>query len=254
MFDWIASLRKSSPGAQLARQVAEQGYAVVPDFWSPTDCRRTVELLDEYYARADGAVNHRGESDERVFAAEYVTPRIREFKHSALCLDAARSFMKNRQRCLFTMANRLQKRNDRPARSGGRWHRDRSRRQFKALLYLVDVTKEMGPFSLLSRSGLDRADTLHREIHESSFAFERLRWADEEIAPFLALTAERLRMFVAPAGTMILFDSSAIHSGQPNTSGTRYALTNYYYLEREMPASKAKEKWSPLAGPVDPNA
>jgi hypothetical protein len=253
MLDWIASLRRSSPGQQFARQISTQGYALLPNYWSPAECRAATEALDEYYAREGAAVNHRGDSDERIFGAEYVDPRIREFKHSALCLETARAFMRNRQQCLFTMANRLQKRDERPARSGGSWHRDRPKSQFKALLYLVDVTKEMGPFSLLPRSGVT-AKGYAGEIRSSAFEFQRTRWADEEIEPFLALARERLQVFVAPAGTLILFDSSQIHSGQPNTSGTRYALTNYYYLGHEMTAAKAQEKWSPLAGPVDPAA
>jgi len=226
----------------------------VPDYLPKAECTSIVDILNDYYARADAIVHHRGASDERIFGAEHVAPEILAFKASALCFEVARAFMASEQCCLFTMANRLQKRHEKPARSGGRWHRDRTKRQFKAMLYLVDVTPEMGPFSIFPRSGVNNLAEYAREIQQSSFAFTKVRWNDTEIEPFLDLALPRLETMVAPAGTLVLFDSSLIHSGQPNTAGVRYALTNYYYLRRELRSLRAEEKWAPLAGPLEPVA
>lgn len=252
MLSWLTRRSVNPQVSSLASQLQERGFACVPDFWPQAKCTRAVAQLDEYLAQPDSAVQQRGEPDERIFGAEHVSPDILEFKHSSLCREVGAAFTRKNQTCWFTMANRLQKRGDAPARSGGRWHRDRNKRQFKAMLYLVDVELATGPFSILPGSHHRNARAFGAEIRAAGFDYRAGRWDTKSFNPFRDLIADRLEVLTAPAGTLLLFDSSLIHSGQPNTAGVRYAITNYYFGAWEMRSSRATEKWSPFAGPLLP--
>lgn len=48
---------------------------------------------------------------------------------------------------------------------------------------------------------------------------------------------QRQKTFIAPAGTLLLVNTSAIHRGQPLEHGTRYALTNYFVQRRRAGAA-----------------
>lgn len=57
--------------------------------------------------------------------------------------------------------------------------------------------------------------------------------------------------FTANKGTVVLFNSSTIHSGLPIREGRRYALTNYF-CDRSinMHMQKMRAKWVPCARPI----
>ena len=105
------------------------------------------------------------------------------------------------------------------AASGGGWHKDNLTPGVKALVYLDAVTPHNGPFTMLL--GYD-----DRRVAALPGRGGR-RYAEAAVARAVAEGA-RAQPLLAPAGTVIVFETSSIHRGAPATAGVRHALTNYY--------------------------
>ncbi|GEM_PF-5518542 len=110
------------------------------------------------------------------------------------------------------------------AGSGGGWHRDSFRDQFKAFAYLTDVRSEsQGAFCFLpgSNGGVLRlASALHRAVTGGN------RYSDRAIGLVLAAGA-RSETVLLPAGIPFFLNTSAIHRGMPIREGDRVAAAVY---------------------------
>ena len=178
-----------------------------------------------------------------------LSPAIAAYKHHDLLERVASSYMGREQKALFTMGNRLRATPGKKTRSGGRWHRDRKGRQFKSLVYLTDCVRRNGSFCIVRRSA--KPEPFADAIAATNFAFPDIRWDDGDIDPFLARLGEDVIPIEGAAGTLVLFDSSLIHSGLPIRTGHRYALTNYYYGPGEIDLDKMADKFSPAVQPFE---
>lgn len=227
-----------------------KGFWEAPSFLDNRTCSTLREHLATFISDNPEHVVGSNKGDERIWAAEHVSPVIRAFKEDPFFEELCTRFYGKPSQPLFIMANRLDLRDDRIVRSGGRWHRDRATPQLKAMIYLSDVTDANGPFQMYPYSqveseawndrfelaGLDPADT---------------RWDDEDFEQFELANQAYLKQFTAQAGTLIFFDSSVIHSGKPLVEGTRYALTSYCYEKDKKMVRKARKKWPRAAGPIE---
>src|SRR5258708_22216276 len=131
--------------------------------------------------------------------------------------------------------------------SGQGWHRDAFHFQFKAMVYLTDVDADHGPFQIMEASHHGArifADTVRGRLPRSP----RTRVTADQAQRLLAASSHPLKTFCAPAGTLILFDSSTIHRGAPVNTGIRYALTNYYYEPASI-TPKFERNFAPYAYP-----
>jgi hypothetical protein len=184
------------------------------------------------------------DADLRVFGAERASVAIREFHDTAFPRAIGEHYSGRRLTCFSTLAARLSARSGNLG-SGQGWHRDAFHFQYKAMVYLSDVGSDNGPFQLLDGSHRGTRvflDTIVGGLQRAPYS----RITDSQAEALVAAQPERLKTFTGSAGTMILFDSSTIHRGSPIVSGTRYALTNYYY-EPEHIVPVVIEKFAPYA-------
>ncbi len=226
--------------------LARLGFCVFRDYWPADVCARLVGRIDELIESRPECVR-RG-SDMRLIAIEAEDDQFETFKKDALIEAFGNGLIGEAQKALFVMANRLAPIDGKPRRSGGEWHRDRVRPQYKALLYLSDVGPENGPFSILE--GSDDPATYSEAAAASGFDFLGRRWRDEAMDPFLSEARARFHVLTGSAGTLVLFNSSLIHSGQPIRSGVRYALTSYYYAHADIDIRKMRKKFTPSLTPL----
>ena len=234
--------RARTPLAANALDTLErEGFAVVPDWLGREEADALRELLDAWIDAHGDRVQHRG--DDRVFGAEHLSPAVAAFKNDAALEDIASAYMGSEQKALFTLGNRLRAAPGKKTRSGGRWHRDRKGRQFKSLVYLTDCVRRNGAFCIVRRSA--SPEPFNDAIAATGFSFPDVRWDDDEIEPFLAQLGDEVVPIEGEAGTLVMFDSSLIHSGLPIRVGHRYALTNYYYAADEIDLVRMAEKFSP---------
>jgi hypothetical protein len=238
--------RPLPPGAApVLESLRAHGYAVVPNFYDADRCAFLRAEIDRIIREQPDVVQRdKLNADLRVFGAERASAAIGEF-HDAVFPIAVGEHYGGRELTSFsTLAGFL---SARPGNlgSGQGWHRDAFHFQYKAMVYLTDVGPDSGPFQLLDASHRGTKvffDTIEGGLQRAP----NTRLTDMQAQALVAAGPERLKTFTAPAGTMILFDSSTIHRGSPIVSGTRYALTNYYY-EPEHVVPVVVEKFAPYA-------
>lgn len=207
------------------KQIQKQGYSIIPNFIN-------LEICEQYRREIDSIIHkypeylHKNIDDQRVYGAEHISVKIKNFSLNPFIQKIASDYNHTETKTAFTLAAKL------PFSlgnigSGGGWHRDSCIRQFKAILYLSDVNQDNGPFQLISKSNNLIYKLLDSKKTEQPYM--GYRYTNQQVEKIISKNPNRLMTFCAPAGTLILVDTSCIHRGKPIEKGERYALFNYYY-------------------------
>lgn len=230
--------------AELKRQIARDGFAVIEGYKSPEWCEQVQQ--DVLNALRSPALTTRHNEDVRVFGVESVCASAREFASDPLLHAMACAYARSREVLMFCMANRVEHHAGVAYGSGGEWHRDSFRFELKAMLYLTDVRETDGPFAIVR--GSQRAGRIVRDLlrlisrrdgdYVRSISVTRLKDAGTHLD---ARDPGRAVTCTAKRGTLLLFDGSAIHTGLPPMPGgaMRLALTNYYCAQADLAAARA---------------
>lgn len=233
----------------VVREIRARGYHVEPHFLSPTLCAEFVSLIDEMIAAHPDKVQHEeveGTSgDYRLFGPESDSPLLkRSVADDPWLQTIARGYLGENVVTHFILANKVVHTPGRASNSGAGWHRDSGKRQFKAIVYLNDVSHDNGPFTIIP----DSRD-LHMPPREG--ARNPHRFDDETVREVARKNNADIVEIVGGAGTCILADTSHIHRGKDIESGVRYALTNYYFEDTAARRAKTQAKWGAyLLNPV----
>lgn len=225
----------------LLAEVYEHGFAMVPNYFSAKECEQSIADFHTIAESYPDSVQHY--SDRRIYGVELVSPTMARFGLDPLLLSLANQYNQQRTANAFVMVNHVVAAPDSKG-SGEGWHKDASFRQFKAFVYLNDVTAESGALQVIERS-----NKLHEYISDMKSAglpFRQLRISDQQIDRILQRRPERLKTMVAPAGTLLLVDTASIHRGRPPTCGERYALTNYY-MDVQQFNERAADVYRPIS-------
>ena len=241
-----AALRTLRPGieANLA-ELSRDGVTAIAEYWPSQRCAEARAELDALMRSEPGCVRRfSGDSDKRVFGAEVAGQTIRGF-HQDQFLQSVGEIAGGFSLYNFaTLGARIDATEDNRG-SGDGWHRDAFGFQFKAIVYLSDVSDENGPFEYVCGSqkmwqaSLDTALGRAAAPPDSRIDFETMN-------RLIAKGAIKPRRFTAKAGTVILANTAGIHGGARLRSGHRYALTNYYYFPYQI-GKTLVEKFEPLA-------
>lgn len=226
---WLNATPRASPtheGLRRLTEIERCGLCVVPDFWSQTQCQEARGEVDRLIREYPRYINSNAKADQRIYGANNASTLIASFAEDPTLLTLANAYNRKPTCTAFTLAARM------PASaenlgSGEGWHRDAFLRQFKAILYLSDVSLENGPFQLIDDS--HRRSRLLEDMKTARLSYMQYRVEEKQIERLLAQSPQRLKTFTATAGTLILVDTSTLHRGMPIRSGVRYALTNYYF-------------------------
>lgn len=206
----------------------KKGYFVVDNFLSKSECALIIGEIDKIIKKNYSKmwVDDQG-SDHRIFGINNISSDItRLFTSDKYIYDLARVLSNRQALPCFTLGAKL-KFADGNQGSGSGWHRDSLGFQFKAMIYLNDVTDSNGPFEYFSGS--------HKIIYKLKNYFFDISAGFKDLVRYKEANVKKLLSerdlitFTAPAGTLILFNSSGVHRGSPMKEGVRYALTNYYF-------------------------
>jgi hypothetical protein len=228
----------------LLHKLAREGVAIVPGYWSKDDCAVASAEIDRLISQYPDAVRlFSGGSDKRIFGVEMVSESLARF-HNDPFLKGVGEVLGGLELYNFaTLGARIDATTANNG-SGDGWHRDSFGFQYKSIIYLSDVADTNGPFEFLPGSHLRwrvAIDTALGGLPEAPQS--RL---DPDIVDKLVSRAHvPRRRYPAPQGTLILANVGGIHRGAPLVSGTRYALTNYYYHPYQIGESLI-EKFSPM--------
>lgn len=215
-------------GEELHRltEVERCGLYIVPDFWSQARCQEARAEVDRLIREYPRYINSNAKADQRIYGANNASTLIASFAEDPALVALANAYNRKPTCTAFTLAARM------PASaenlgSGEGWHRDAFLRQFKAILYLSNVSLENGPFQLIDDSHCE--SRLLEDMKTAGLSYMQYRVEEKQIERLLKRSPKRLKTFTATAGTLILVDTSTLHRGMPIRSGVRYALTNYYF-------------------------
>ena len=227
------------------QSVRQDGVCAVPNFYDSATCgqlrREILDLADRY---PDAVHSNSNGADRRIFGADRAAHGIRAFSEEPRLLNAARTVLAGNAANAFTLAGTIDYEKNNLG-SGEGWHRDSFFNQFKAIVYLSDVSEENGPFEYITRSHLLRQKFADHKHYGIPLRSSRI----DDAAARRVVTAEpdRHRIFTASMGTLLLADTTGIHRGMPLKSGQRFALTNYYFPGKAF-SPKLFEHFRPVLG------
>ncbi len=226
-------------------EIQKNGYVVIPDFIDNEFCDNCIKDMDLMMKNHQEVVQKY--SDLRIFGSEHFSENIMRFANNKFLKTLANHYNTIETENGFTLANVIEFSEDsKKLGSGGGWHRDSKNRQFKAILYLNDVTVENGAYQIIKKS--HKVLPLLDDIKTGGLDYKIVRYSDQQINKILNKNPERLHTLTGKAGTLIIKDCSAIHRGSPLKSGIRYALTNYYFYRNQINTTLTKH-FAPLASP-----
>ncbi len=235
---------------ELAKEINEKGYAVIPNYWSAEECliaRNEMDrLLREFpqFIRSDNV-----DSDHRLFGANVNSKTLNRFYQDSRLEGFAKYYMGNKTTNAFTLGARMDFEKGNPG-SGGGWHRDSYLDQFKSIMYLSECNAENGPFEYLEGSHRPR------EIINGLVSLGRKklypRFTSEEIVELVKLRGYKWKTFTGEPGTLILVNTAGIHRGKPIESGSRYALTNYFMTLEAHQDPRSFDLFRPVMGIDNP--
>lgn len=227
---------RSTDDKLVLEELERIGYVVIPNYKNRQWCESAAEEFKASLSSGDRAT--KTDEDDRIFGLEKISEKASEFANDPYLNKISSEYARSDERLLFCMANRVLYKGPGSYGSGGEWHRDGFRRQMKAMLYLTDVGVADGPFSVLKES--HRLSSIFKDVRKigrwvsgkkiESVTCTRLKNSGDI---FDELSPGRVTKFSANAGTLILFDTSTVHAGQPPSPDgkERLALTNYYCHE-----------------------
>lgn len=206
-----------------------QGYTIIHNYLSKEQCNKAAidlkaafELYPNFVSKAE---------DKRIFGIEQILPVARTLAQDINFLELGELVNREQTYCAFTLGNWLE--NGEDGSSGGGWHRDAFHGQYKALLYLTDVTEDNGPFELLP--GSHHLTSVLAGIEKAGLGYMQNRLSDAEACRLEELLQTPSKPITGGAGTLVLFNSSSVHRGRPIRSGERLAFTNYYFsISRDL--------------------
>jgi hypothetical protein len=225
----LSSLRSTHGEVdEILASIRSSGIAVVPNYWPTEKCAAARGELDRLIVQYPDAVNiFSGGSDKRMFGVEEVSSLLGEFHHDPF-LRGVGEFVGGLALYNFATLGACIEATGANNGSGDGWHRDGHGYQFKSILYLSDVTDDNGPFEFLPgshkrwRAAFDTA--LGGLPPPPGTRYEPVL-VDRMVSQF----GIKRQHYPAKAGALLLVNTSGIHRGRPLRSGSRYALTNYYY-------------------------
>jgi Phytanoyl-CoA dioxygenase (PhyH) len=239
--------RESRSSEERERQIVaalnRDGFYVLEGYYDLARCQRLRAEIDRVLIEYEKNIwRDEVESDNRAYAAENVSPLVREYFEDPFFSRLARAYLGNDQECFFTLANKVVPKPGCKG-SGGGWHRDTTNeRQFKSIMYVDDVTDSTGPFELVPTSHHVRS--IVGSILNSGVRFGQYQFQEDEIQRILDDCHLESRRFTAKAGTVVIADTSCLHRGSPISAGARYAITNYFFSREKIAEHRAHKKFT----------
>jgi hypothetical protein len=216
----------------ILRLLRRDGIAVVEGYLGAEQCEQLRSEIDLALVARPSAVNTDAlGADHRLFGFERISAAARRFHEDPWLRDLAQSYCGTDIVNATTLAAMLRAVPGNLG-SGLGWHRDSFAHQVKAMVYLSDVDCDHGPFCYVVRSA--EPSDIARAVLGHRFGYLQNRLTDEQVAALLARQSDRARIVTGRAGTLVLANTRGIHRGLPIASGTRYALTNYYYTSADL--------------------
>lgn len=163
--------------------------------------------------------------DERIHNAQKFSDFIKvHFSYNVLFNNIAKSY--NSRLYKKTLINKVKYIKDKVTNSGMGWHRDNHNCQFKAIMYLTDVTSKTGCFQWITNS----SKKFIGKPKPRKDAYADTRFDNETIEQLVNKNSICNKIDIeGKKGTIILADTTYIHRGKIIEEGLRKAITEYFF-------------------------
>jgi hypothetical protein len=201
--------------SEVLRILKREGICILRGYWDKQKCDQAIKEVSQIppqrFSQGQGG-------DLRVRPTEPYSTKARDFINDSFIFDIAKKYSDchDPENVQTNVVKFIQ---DNPMDSGGGWHLDSLKpAQFKSMIYLTDVTSENGPFMFLrgSKKKSSKFPFFSNFRLENSFINDNF-------------SSDKIVEVTGAAGTCVLFDSTYVHRGKEIASGTRIAMTTYWY-------------------------
>jgi len=213
------------------KELNRDGFLVVNNFVGREECYKIIEDINKSLEQyKDYTISDKLNSDKRLYGFQKINQKVNNFYLNEDIKNIGSNYIRSSIENAYVLANRV-KFLEQNEGSGGGWHRDNYNKQFKAMIYLTDVSENNGPLEIINRSHKIYKMIIHKKYFTNYFP--NTRFKNDEVQKII-YKEQNLKRLTGKAGTLILFDGSLIHRGAPLKSGIRYAITSYYYPEHQI--------------------
>jgi len=229
---------------EIVKDLHVKGYYIVKNY---IDQEKILALRNEvdrlFIDYKDFVWSDSEDSDHRIHGSQRGSKAISQFNEDDFLQLVCNEFLGYPAFAFSTLSARLHASKNNLG-SGGGWHRDtpHESKQFKAILYLTDVSMENDPFQYVD--GTQHELSLYRNIWKHHIKYGQHRFEDDEVKNILKDSYYGLTEFSGNSGTLILVNTFGLHRGVPIESGVRYALTNYYYKSNGFNTEHFEKKFN----------
>lgn len=228
-------------------QLRDQGYTVIPEYFSREDCNLVIEKIENNISKPSNKVSEGIKEDFRIFKFEKKCNKTLAFSEDTFIKDIISKYFGKKLMSHFTVAGKVAYEENFKSNSGGGWHKDSEKKSLKAMIYLSDVNESNGPFSIITNSknlNIKRRSGSYKFITKIIMFLKGLpltppRFLDSDIKKNQDL---KIKTITGKAGTLIVFDGNFIHRGEIIKDGKRYSLTNYYFESDLRTVYKIKKR------------
>lgn len=218
----------SDENKQILRALEAEGVCVRPNFISTEKAIQLCAIVKELHIKNQNSLQVLdGGGDQRFYGIDRYSPDLRFFLDNKFFDELCFAVQGYRSKSKETMSNILRFKPDNVG-SGGGWHRDSPfTNQFKAFLFLTDVSADNGPLTIIRNTHTRRSIRKVSEV--LGVSREQYRFSDEEVKRAVEILNLKIEPITCSAGTLVLANTRILHRGSSLKAGERVALTNYYY-------------------------
>lgn len=215
------------------------GYHVIPNFISQAECERLRkhidDIMDKHAHKVQRDFKEGMGGDHRLFGLENTNKTIYDSLYNLPFFQTLKTYTQERNLTPCTVMTNWISSADKSDQthminSGGSWHRDPGTQygtKVKTIIYLSDVSKKNGPFTIIPNSRVSDVGVGHTR-EDCAYFHKGLRIYDDFVEDLRIQYSKIPVEVTGSAGTMIVVDVGNIHRGKPIQKGTRYSLTNYF--------------------------
>lgn len=226
--------RFSFPDAELnnlARQIVNDGCCAIEGFLPDAQVDQLAERALHTYEEQQKHISIESNgADQRIYGVDRLDSAFVLEKELAIADRLFQGFDYGRNKAWFQMLGKITYKEGNLG-SGSGWHRDSPfTHQFKAILYLTDVTEENGPFEYIK--GTHHQKSLRETAKFLGVPTSNYRFTPEQIINLedAGLIPKRSTI-TGKKGTLLLADVRGLHRGKPLLQGQRMAITRYYFSD-----------------------
>tara|TARA_Y100000294_G_scaffold177993_1_gene206224 strand:+ start:3351 stop:4160 length:810 start_codon:yes stop_codon:yes gene_type:complete len=228
------NINKNLNYKEILFKLRKNGFVKIENFLNVNKCEEIIDLINIYHKKNNHKIWKKddNEGDLRLFGAEKIDKLINEYYKNQEISDIGNLYIKSPIHNVFTLAGKTSFTNKNNLGSGGGWHKDSINPSFKSMLYLTNVNSGDGNLQLIEDSNsFKNIIIINSEVKKNLL---NTRFKNDEIEHLIIKFNLNIANVSGKAGTLILFDGSYIHRGSPIKSETRYALTNYFYMDIDV--------------------